>query len=211
MEYQPILYKDRTDAGIKIGHTLKKMDLDQPVVFAIPFGGVPVGKEIARALNAPLDLIITRKIQYPWTTEAGFGAITADGTLYYGPEARILPKDVVKMQTLKAREDVEQRKNRLLKGKKRTNIKGKTVILVDDGLATGSSMLAAIQSIKNEKPGKIIVAVPTASGRAAKLIKPHVDQMISLYIHPENLPFAVASSYQNWYDLSEEEVINYLR
>ena len=106
MEYQPILYKDRTDAGIKIGHTLKKMDLDQPVVFAIPFGGVPVGKEIARALNAPLDLIITRKIQYPWTTEAGFGAITADGTLYYGPEARILPKDVVKMQTLKAREDV---------------------------------------------------------------------------------------------------------
>ncbi|MCL5985779.1 MAG: phosphoribosyltransferase [Actinobacteria bacterium] len=211
MQYQPVLYKNRTDAGIKLGQTLKKINLDQPVVLAIPFGGVPVGKEVARVLNALFDLIITRKIQYPWTTEAGFGAVTADGTAYYGPEAKTLPKEVVETQTLKAKKEVEQRKKRLLKGRKRISLKDRTVILIDDGLATGSSMLAAIQSIKKEKPAKIIVAVPTASGRAVKLIKPHVDQLISPYIHPEYLPFAVASSYQNWYDLSEEEALDYLK
>jgi len=211
VEYQPVLYKDRTDAGIKIGQILKKMGLDQPVVLAIPFGGVPVGIEVARALNAPFDLIITRKIQYPWTTEAGFGAVTADGMVYYGPEAETIPKRVIEMQTLKAKKEVERRKEKLLKGRKRTSLKERVVILIDDGLATGSSMLATVQSVKKEKPGKIIVAVPTASGRAVKLIKPHVDQIISPYIHPEYLPFAVASSYQNWYDLSEQEAMDYLK
>jgi predicted phosphoribosyltransferase len=211
VEYQPVLYKDRTDAGIKIGQILKKINLDQPIVLAIPFGGVPVGREVARALNAPFDLIITRKIQYPWTTEAGFGAVTADGTVYYGPEAETIPKGVIEMQTLKAKKEVERRKEKLLKGRKRTSLKERVVILIDDGLATGSSMLAAVQSVKKEKPGKIIVAVPTASGRAVNLIKPHVDQIISPYVHPEYLPFAVASSYQNWYDLSEQETMDYLK
>jgi len=211
MNSQPIIYKDRTNAGIKLSDMLEKMDLIQPVVIAIPFGGVPVAIEVARALKAPLDLIITRKIQYPWTTEAGFGAITADGTSYYGPEARMIPKDVVKIQTQKAKRDVEQRKKILLKERKVIDIKDKTVILIDDGLATGSSMLAAIKSVKKEKPLKIIIAVPTASGRAVKLIRPQVDQIISPYIHPEDQSFAVASSYQNWYDLSKQEVINLLK
>jgi len=206
MHYPPTLYHDRTDAGKKLGQELQKLELEDPVVLAVPSGGVPVGKEVAEILRAPLDLVIARKIQFPWTTEAGFGAVVSDGTVYLGPYAERLPAEVVQAQTAKAKREVEHRTRHFLQGRKAIELSGKTVILVDDGLATGSTMLAAVKSVKKKEPKRIVIAVPTASGTAVNLLEPHVDQLISLYVHPAHMPFAVASSYQHWHDLTDEEV-----
>lgn len=204
--YQQAIFKDRLEAGRKLGQKLKELRLKNVVVVAIPSGGVPVGKEVAKVLNSPLDLVVVRKIQFPWTTEAGFGAVAADGTVYLGPAAEEFPQEVIDIQTQKAKQEVKRRAEIFLKGRKKVKLEGKTAVLVDDGLAAGSTMFTAVQSLKKQKPAKIIVAVPTSSGSAVELIKPNVDELISLYIHPQNLPFAVASSYENWYDLSGEEV-----
>jgi predicted phosphoribosyltransferase len=204
------MYEDRSEAGKKLGWKLKELDLENVVVLAVPSGGIPVAKEVTEILNSPLDLIISRKIQFPWTTEAGFGAVTADSIVYLESHSERLPKEIIEAQTQKAKREVEHREKEFIKGRKRIDLSGKTVILVDDGLAAGSTMLAAVKSVKKKKPGKVIVAVPTSSASAVKLIKPQVDELVSLYIHPENRPFAVASSYQNWYDLTDQEVKDYL-
>lgn len=208
--YPPAIFKDRTDAGEKLGQLLKKLKLKNVVVLAVPSGGVPVGKGIVEILNCPLDLVIVRKIQFPWTTEAGFGAVTCDGTVFLGPLAEGLSQAIIDSQIKKAKEEVKHRKKEFLKGRKRIKLEGKVIILVDDGLAAGSTMFTAIKFVKKKNPRKIIVAVPTASESAVVLIKPHVDQLISLYVHPKNLPFAVASSYKNWHDLTDKEVKEYL-
>jgi putative phosphoribosyl transferase len=209
--YPPTLFQDRTDAGQKLGQELLAMELKDAVVLAIPAGGVPVAAEAAKKLKAPLDLIIARKIQFPWTTEAGFGAVVSDGTVYLGRHAADLSDEVVQAQTRKAKEQVQHRAQQFRQRRKKLDLSGRTVILVDDGLASGSTMLAAVQSIRHSRPQQVIVAVPTASGSAVKLLRPHVDGLVSLYVHPNHLPFAVASSYQNWYDLSDEEVMSYLQ
>lgn len=209
--YNPVLFKDRVEAGQKLGEKLKKLKLGKAVVLAIPSGGVPVGKEVARMLNCPFDIVIVRKIQFPWTTEAGFGAVTPDGTSYFSPEAEKLSQEVVGAQTEKAIKETKHREKEFLKGRRRIPIKEKTVILVDDGLATGSTMFAAIKSIRKKNPALIIVAAPTASGGAIELLGKEADQLITLYQHPKNLPFAVASSYQEWHDLTDEEVKTYLK
>lgn len=207
MIYQPAIYQDRAEAGKKLGQKLKKMNFKNAVVLAIPKGGVPVGKEVAQLLSCPFDLMIVRKIQFPWTTEAGFGAVAADGTIYLGPGGRGLDEKTIKDQIQKAVKEVKRREKIFFKRRKSIDLKTKTAILIDDGLAVGSTMLTAVQSVKKKKPKKIIIAVPTASGNAVRLIKLHVDKLISLYVHPENLPFAVASSYKKWHDLTDEEVL----
>jgi len=207
----PVLFKDRLEGGQKLAQELKKIHLENPVVLAIPSGGVPVGLEIAKALSCPLDLVVVRKIQYPWTTEAGFGAVASDGTLFLGPAARELPQEVIQAQTQKAIEQVRHREKQFLKGRKRVDIEAKTAILVDDGLATGSTMLAATKSIRKRKPAHVMVAAPTASGGAIELLEDEADQVITLYKHPRGLPFAVASSYKEWHDLTDNEVMDYLQ
>lgn len=207
--YPPVIFKDREEAGEKLGQLLRKLKLKEPVVLAIPSGGVPVAKEIARILECPFDLVIVRKIQYPWTTEAGFGAVAANGTIYYSPYSESLSQEVVNLQTQKAIEEVKHREKVFLKRRKRIQLEDKIAVLVDDGLAAGSTIFTAVKAVKKHNPKKIIVAVPTASQSAIELIKPLVNKLISLYVHPKNLPFAVASSYQNWHDLTNQEVKEY--
>jgi len=206
----PVLFKDRLDGGQKLAQELKKWHLKNPVVLAVPSGGVPVGFEITKALSCPFDLVVVRKIQYPWTTEAGFGAVASDGTLFLGPGAREVTQEVIEAQTRKAIEQVKHREREFLEGRKRVDIEGKTAILVDDGLATGSTMVAAVKSVRKRRPAQAMVAVPTASGGAVELLKKEADKLITLYERPRGLPFAVASSYQEWHDLTDEEVMEYM-
>lgn len=207
----PVLFKDRLEGGQKLALALKRLHLKNPVVLAVPSGGIPVGLEIAKALACPFDLVVVRKIQYPWTTEAGFGAVASDGTLFLGPAARELPPEVIEAQTQKAIEQVKHREKEFLKGRKRVDIKGKTAILVDDGLATGSTMFAATKSVRKRKPAHVIVAAPTVSGGAIELLERQADQIVALYRHPKDLPFAVASSYEEWHDLTDKEVVQSLQ
>lgn len=204
--YPSPLFRDRADAGKKLAQRVQELALGDAVVLAIPAGGVPVGAELAKALGAPLDLMIARKVQFPWSTEAGFGAVVADGTVYVGPYGATLPRAVVEAQVEKAKRLVQHRVKEFLGGQPPLDVKGKDVILVDDGLATGSTMLAAVQSVRRRNPRKVIVAVPTASGTAVQLLRGQVDELVALYVHPAHLPFAVASSYESWHDLTDGEV-----
>lgn len=204
------LFKNRADGGKQLGKKLKELKLVNLIVLAIPRGGVPVGLEVAKALNCPFDFILARKIQFPWTAETGFGAVAEDGSRFLSIYAEGLPQEVIETQTKKAREEIERRKKQLLKDQKGLDLKGKTVILVDDGLAAGSTMAAAIVAAKKKKPVKIIAAAPTASSRAIKLLEKKADQVVTLYQHPEGLDFAVADAYQEWHDLTDKEVKNLL-
>lgn len=213
--YNPVRFKDRVDGGQKLARELKKIDLENPVVLAIPSGGVPVGIEVSKFLDCPFDLIIVRKIKVPWNPEAGFGSVTSEGSPVFNPDPLNLirphlSEEQVDELVKNAQREIKHREKQFLAGKERIDIKGKTVILVDDGLASGYTMLAAIKSIRKKKPDQVIVAVPTASGGAIELLEKEVDRVVTLYQHSKNLPFAVASSYKEWHDLTDEEVKEYL-
>jgi putative phosphoribosyl transferase len=207
------VFLDRHDAGRQLGAFLKTLPaLRDPLVLAIPAGGVPIGREVAGALGAPLSLAIVRKIRIPGTTESGFGAVTWDGQVLINEELRAalaLPKAEVDRAIADTRENVNERVDRFTKGQAIPSPAGKTVILTDDGLASGFTMLAAVHSIRRKKPARIIVAVPTASAPAARLVSGQVDQLVCLNIRSSRM-FAVADAYEQWYDLDDREVLEEL-
>jgi putative phosphoribosyl transferase len=183
-----------------------------PIVLAIPSGGVPVGITIAKKLDIQMDLIIVRKIPIPDNPEAGFGSISWDG------EVIINRRLVKQLQLNEAEIDSAIQKVKLeltrrmekFRGKKLfPQLKDRTIIIVDDGLASGYTMLSAVSSIRKYSPATIIVAIPTASASALELVSPHVDKIFCLNIR-DTMMFAVADAYQEWYDLSEGEVMKIL-
>ncbi len=207
------IFRDRAHAGELLAWKLKTYVGFSSVVFAIPSGGVPVGKVIAKELGIPFDLIIVRKLPVPYNTEAGFGSMSRNGEI-------MLNERLVKQLRL-SREEINgaigevrkelERRIELFRGKKPfPDLKGITVIIVDDGLASGYTMLAAISSIKKGSPERIIVAVPTASENAVKLVSPYVDEIFCLNFR-ETTVFAVADAYQEWHDLTEQEVLELLK
>jgi predicted phosphoribosyltransferase len=206
------VYSSRHDAGRQLGAFLKALpELDDPVILAIPAGGVPVGKEVAQALGAPLSLAIVRKIRIPGTTESGFGAVTWDGQVLINEDLRaalgLRPPDV-ELAIAETRENVRDRL--ALFGKKALPVlAGKTAILTDDGLASGFTMLAAIRSILQKNPSRVVVAVPTASLEAAQRVAAHADLVACPNIRTSRM-FAVADAYAEWYDLDDAEVLREL-
>lgn len=204
-------FKDRRDAGKQLAGRLTGVDRDA-IVLAIPRGGVPVGYEVAKRLDAPLDIIVPRKLPIPWNTEAGFGAVTPDGTM-------VLNDDMVARLGLTAYEIREISEEVLAEVRRRVmeyrgdrpypDVKGKTVIVVDDGLASGYTMIAAVRSIKNKSPSKVIVAVPVSPADSARRLRKEADEVVCLIEQPYGA-FAVASYYREWVDLTDEEVKAYL-
>ena len=207
------VFSDRHDAGRQLGSFIKKFPaVRDPVVLAIPAGGVPVGREVAMALNAPLSLAIVRKIRIPGSTEAGFGAVTWDGQVLINDGLRKalgLSAAEVEAAVAETRKNVNERIARFTGGRAVPALAGKTVILTDDGLASGFTMLAAVKSVRVHNPARIIVAVPTGSASSAELVSHSVDQLVCLNIRTGRL-FAVAEAYKQWYDLSDREVLEEL-
>ena len=204
------IFSGRHDAGRKLGAFLLSLpSITQPLVLAIPAGGVPVGKEIAMALGASLSLAIVRKVRIPGTTESGFGAVAWDGTVLINERLRQvlgLTEDQVGRAVEETRENVTERIARFCRGKEMPPVRGKTVILTDDGLASGFTMLAAIRSVRALGPGNLVVAVPTASLSSAEMVSREVDQLVCLNIR-SGRSFAVADAYEEWYDLEDREVL----
>ena len=207
------VFEDREDAGRMLAKKLKSFKGKGPIILAIPSGGLPVGYAIARELNIPMDVIIPRKIQIPYNPEAGFGAVAPDGsTILNEPLVRELglTEEEVKFLAKQVLEEIERRNKKFRGDRPFPNLIGKTVILVDDGLASGYTMLAAIKSVKKQKPKRILAAVPTAPLSSARLVASHVDQLICLNIRRGPF-FAVAEAYQKWHDLSDGEVMEHIR
>jgi predicted phosphoribosyltransferase len=168
------VFFDRHDAGRQLGAFIKTFPaVRDPLVLAIPAGGVPIGKEVAVALGAPLSLAIVRKIRIPGSTESGFGAVTWDGQVLINERLRAalgLSAHQVDVAIAETRKNVSERIARFTGGRAVPAMAGKTVIITDDGLASGFTMLAAVKSIRSYRPARITVAVPTASASSAELV-----------------------------------------
>ncbi|MGO9612845.1 MAG: phosphoribosyltransferase [Dissulfurispiraceae bacterium] len=207
------VFKDRKEAGFLLAKALSGYRAVEGLVLGIPLGGVPVAAEIAEALGLTLDFVIVRKIQIPYNPEAGFGAVGPDGEVSLNADlvSRLgITEQEEKRQIQKTKEIIKSRNELFRDGLPFPSLRDKVVIIVDDGLASGYTMLSAVRFIKRQRPEKVVVAVPTASKRTADLILSHVDELVCLNVR-SGLVFAVADAYENWYDLEQEEVIAILK
>jgi putative phosphoribosyl transferase len=205
------MFLDRTDAGRQLGEALKGYAAFKPIILALPRGGVPIGFEVAKALNAPLDVLVVRKIGAPWNPEFGVGAIAPGVQIFDQPtlnELGLTPSD---LKDIIYEEQVElNRRMHAYRGNTDLpNISGKVVILIDDGLATGITTRAAIEAIKKLKPSQVILAVPVGPADTVELLRKLVDHLICLEI-PSHF-YAVGSFYQNFSQVSDTEVLNLLK
>jgi len=203
-----MIFKDRRDAGRRLAERLSSEKWAQPIVYAIPRGGVPVGCEIAKRLRAPLDLIIPRKLPIPYNPEAGFGAVAEDGTVVLNDEIVYhlgLDKadiDSIVMAVL----DEVQRREREYRTRPPIDPKGRTAIVADDGLASGYTAIVAVRSLKKKGAAKVVVAVPCSPRTSVERLEKEADMVICLSIQ-EYGSFAVASYYEDFPDLSDGEVL----
>ncbi|MFX0169761.1 MAG: phosphoribosyltransferase [Candidatus Hodarchaeota archaeon] len=206
-------YKDRADAGLVLATQLQALGFEStPLILTIPNGGVAVGVPIAGVLKADLDIIIVRKLQIPHNPEAGFGAITSLGSVILNQFliARIgLTQVQIDSVIHQTRQQIKRRQQVYASVVKNLSPNRRIVILIDDGLASGYTMLAAIESVRRFSPRRIVVAVPTASMEAAAKVKQVVDDFICPHM-PSGFIFAVANAYQHWYDVPDEEVLHLL-
>ncbi|MFC1950201.1 phosphoribosyltransferase [Chloroflexota bacterium] len=207
------IFENRRDAGRQLAAELSEYNNQAVVVLAIPNGGVPVALEVASALKADLDLIICRKIPLPLAPEAGFGACADDGTVILNEEIakRVgLSRQQIECEASRVRTEIKRR-SILYKGDRPLIIvSGRVVIIIDDGLASGITMMAAVGSVRHRRPKEIIVAVPCASALAVKQLEKVADRVVTCNTGFMTR-FAVADFYRHWYDLSDDEVIRYLR
>lgn len=207
------VFKDRKEAGFLLSKKLiKYKDLDV-LILAIPSGGVPVAAEVAKELKLPLDLIIVRKIQIPYNPEAGFGAMDPDGGVILNNELvdrLMLTPEEIDIQIKKTKDVITKREEFFRGGRVFPSVKGRIVIIIDDGLASGYTMLSAVRYLKKRNPEKIVVAVPTGLDRTINMIKLEVDEIVCLNVRT-GFSFAVADAYKNWYDLLDDEVIDILK
>ena len=206
------VFKDRSDAGNLLAEKLENYAFSTTLVLAIPAGGVPVAYELSKNLGLDMDIVIVRKIQIPGNPEAGFGAMGPDGEVIFNEgfmRSLRLSKDEIARQVAKTKKVLDSRNLTYRHGRPFPELNDKTVILADDGLASGYTMSEAIKFVKRKFAEKIIAAIPTGSESAIELILPLVDELYCLNIR--GYPFAVADAYEQWYDVSDEEVIYYLK
>jgi len=203
------LFENRYDAGRQLAEQLTQYKEQPVVVLAIPNGGAPVGTQIALALDVDLDVVISRKLPLPLNPEAGFGAVADDGNPILNEQAvtdSALTSHQVNYQINLVRAVIRQRSLLYRKDRPLAVLTGKTAIIVDDGLASGFTMLAAVESVRRRKPDEIVAAVPVAAATALARVKPVVDKVVTVAIGTQP-KFTVADFYQYWYDLSDQESV----
>lgn len=187
----------------------KYKDAKDTIILALPRGGVVVGFEVAKVLNLPLDIVVPRKIGAPGNPEFAIGAITETGEMILNEEVFGISESYLKNEAEKERAEAERRLKLYRGNRPPLSLKNKTVILIDDGLATGLTMRAAISSVKKMKAKKIIVAVPIAPPETVELIKKEVDEIF--YLEAPPLFGAVGAFYKEFGETSDEEVIDLLK
>lgn len=206
-------FRDRTEAGRLLARKLREYaNRHDVVVLALPRGGVPVGFEVAKALNVPLDIFLVRKLGLPGYEELAMGAIAAGGVRVLNEEvirALGIPDEVVDAVAEKEERELERREREYRDGRPPVDVHGRTVILVDDGLATGSSMRAAALALRTKQPAKIVVAVPVGSPETCAEFQSEVDQAVCA-VTPQ--PFwGVGQWYRDFSQTTDEEVRDLLK
>ena len=206
------VFADRKDAGRRLAALLAPLRDEQPVVLALPRGGVPVAAEVARALRAPLDVIVVRKLGLPFQAELGFGAIGEGGVRLLDSDlvrrVGLTERDITQVEALERRE-LTRRVRRYRDGRAPIAIEGRTVVIVDDGLATGATARTAVRIARARGARHIVLAVPVAPSETVKELQAEVDQVVSLVTPPHFV--AVGLWYRDFGQTSDEEVAALLR
>lgn len=204
------LFDDRRDAGIRLAAALDAYRSQDPVVLALPRGGVPIGVEVATRLRAPLDLVMVRKIGVPWQPELAYGAVVDGDT----PETVInddiaaqltLPEGYLEKETARQLDEITRRRAVYMKGRRRPGLAGRTAIIVDDGIATGATVRAALIGVRKGGPGRLVLAVPVAPGDTVRALRRDADDVVCL-----ETPFmfgAISLFYRDFHQVSDDEVI----
>lgn len=207
------VFEDRAEAGRRLAKKLQHYHRTGAVILAIPRGGVPVAVAAAHRLQVEWNVIVVRKLPVPWSPEAGFGAVAADGSVVLN-EAMVsglqLRASQIEAVTRDVRAEVIRRTEAYSRERPATEVEGRCVIVLDDGLASGYTMLAAIKSLRAQSPSRIVAAAPVASRYAAMMIEEAADECVFEIVSP-SVPFAVADFYLAWRDLADEDIIPLLR
>jgi predicted phosphoribosyltransferase len=200
------LFKDREEAGLLLAEKLLEYENSNSIILAIPRGGVPVGYVISQKLNLPLDVILSKKIPHPYNKELAIGAVTMDAEIVdYYPN---ISKNYINSEISRIRE-VLVKKQKLFNGNdKPLDVKGKNVILVDDGIATGNTVLVSIMSLRKLNPAKIIVAVPVLPYEDLKIFQKEADEFV--YIEASNYFRGVGAFYEHFEQVDDDAVVEML-
>jgi len=208
-----MLFSDRDDAGRQLARRLLELSLHDPVVLGLPRGGVAVGFQIARKLSAPLDVVLVRKIGAPFHEELAIGAIADSGDEDIITDAGLvadmsISADYIAQARSTALREIERRRHAYLGDRQPVDVAGRTAILVDDGVATGATMLAAVRAVRRRNPRRIMLAVPVAARPALSQLRREVDETVCLCA-PANF-MAVGQFYVRFPQLQDEEVVSLL-
>ena len=207
------VFENRYDAGRKLAEKLTEYADKSVVVLGIPNGGVAVALGVALAIGADFDLVISRKIPLPLSPEGGFGSLTDDGTLILNEEVvktAGLPQPQINYQVSQVRTNIKERSLLYHKDRLPLSITGRTVIIVDDGLASGYTMKAAIESIRRRRPEKVIAAVPVGPEHVVEAVRKAADRVGACVVGTGNV-FYVSDYYRYWYDITDSEVLSCLK
>lgn len=200
------MFHDRIAAGQLLAAKLKKFQNVPGVILAVPRGGVPVAYPVAMELGFPLDVVLTKKIGHPGHKEYAIGAASLSD-YFVVPHRDVTPEYIEReLKVIRAR--LKEMYQKFMGDKKPESLEGKTVIVIDDGVATGNTLLATIKLLRNEKPAKIVVAVPVAAKESVKKLASEADEVIAVLIPGEF--YGVGAFYKNFSEVSDDEVIFYL-
>lgn len=202
-------FRDRTHAGRLLAAELRRFASRDPVVLALPRGGVPVAFEVAQALGAPLDLVLVRKIGAPLQPELAVAAVVDGEKMEIVVNEDVaaslhVPKGYVEQQAARQIEEIERRRRLYLGGRERVAVEGKTALVVDDGIATGATMRASLRAVRRRKPGHLVLAVPVAPPEAVESLRSEVDEVVCLSM-PDEL-YAIGQFYDDFAQVGDDEV-----
>ena len=201
-------FKDRLHGGMVLARNVYLPS--NSVVFAIPRGGVPVGYSLSKTLRIPFDIIVVRKLPLPWNPEAGFGAITLDRRIVINPKFEgYLDRETIEQIASEVHQEVIRRNQVYRGGKDYRDLTGKVAVVVDDGLASGYTAIAAYNFLKQLKPDAVLAVSPVCPKNTRESLLNYFDDVYCL-VESTELPFAVASFYEDFHDLTDEEVMEYV-
>jgi putative phosphoribosyl transferase len=206
-------FADRTQAGRTLAGKLAAPDLPDPVVLALPRGGVPVGLEICRRLGAPMDLVMVRKLGVPYQPELAAGAVVNGDhpEIVVNDEiaahARLSPDDIQRMAEGQL-DEIRRRRGIYLKGRAQVPLAGRTAIVVDDGIATGATTRAALKGVRRRGPAKLVLAVPVAPADTVERLRVDVDELVC--VETPSFFYAIGAHYADFTQVSDDEVVRML-
>lgn len=204
------MFKDRKDAGLKLGKALESYQEENPLIIGIPRGGMETAYYVAKKLKAEMIPVISRKLGYPFNPEFAMGAVAEDGSLYMSPMASSRVSSIQIEEILeKEKHEIRRRIELLRDGKALPALKGRTVIVVDDGIATGATLFATLECCKKLKPSKLIIAAPIGAPETILQLEEVASKVIVLEA-PQDF-YAVSQGYEFFRNLSDEEALDFIK